>query len=121
METYLQELGFKSVRTASNLEEAFEKFAQQPASIVFLDMVIDEERGLDFASKALTERPFTIIVLMTALPPGNEQVTAAIAEGARDYLAKPITRMGLEAVLQRIEPDVVQPEERAHAEDASYA
>lgn len=121
LETYLEEVGFTDVRSASDLEQAFKTFDERPATIVFLDMIIDEERGLDFAVKALEERPYTVIVLTTALPAGNDQITAAIAQGARDYLSKPITRSGLEQVLERIGPDIVKEREKVRAEDASYA
>lgn len=125
MESYLQQLGFKRVRTAASVGEALEAFDAEPADIVFLDMVIDEERGLDFAAQALEKKPFTHIVLMTALPSSSEQVTASIAEGARDFLSKPVTRSSLEAVLERAMVELGGEEEEeppaaARVEDRSY-
>lgn len=119
MEAYLRRLGYTNVTTAGSVEEGLARFRDQHSEVVFLDLVIDEERGADFAAEALSERPFATIVVMTALPPGHEYVTAAIAEGAREYLPKPIRFPAVEAVLDHIE-EALSRERLASPEDPSY-
>lgn len=88
-ESHLRRLGFRDVRTAATVDEAIRVFREQEPRLVFLDLVIDEASGLDFATVALEEKPFTIIVVVTALPRGHEDVVSAFAEGAQEYLPKP--------------------------------
>lgn len=102
MESYLRRMGFPNIATASSVEEGLKAFRENRPELVFLDLVIDDERGTEFAAQALEERPETHISLMTALPPSHEFVTAAIAEGARDYLQKPIQFAQLKRVVDRI-------------------
>lgn len=122
MQAYLGEMGFTRLRAASSVADALAAFRGEPADLVFLDLVIGDERGLDFAARALADRPMTDIVIMSALPPEDSQVTFAIAEGAREYLAKPFSFSGVENVLSRLANERAA---RARAgvkriEDASY-
>lgn len=119
VEAYLKRLGFTNIRTAGTVKEALETFAEQRSEIVFLDLVIDEERGADFAAEALSTRPFVHIVLMTALPPSHEHVTVAIAEGARDFVPKPVQFNAIVQVLDRIAESRLT-ERVSPGEDASY-
>lgn len=109
MQSYLNRLGFANVRSASNVEEAMTAFREQGSEVVFLDLLLDEEAGADFAAQALEDRPFVTIVVTTALPSSHESVTEAIAEGAREFLAKPVRLPALKQVLEHIA--------RQHAED----
>lgn len=120
MEAYLQRLGFTNVQTAATLAEGLTKFREQSPEVVFLDLVIDEDRGADFAAEALAERPFATIVVMTALPPSHEYVTAAIAEGAREYLPKPIQFPAVRAVLDHIDETISRERLGLPREDPSY-
>ena len=124
LEAYLRSLGFQDVKAAGTVREALEVFRAQPAEIVFLDLMVDDEKGIDFAAPALAQRPLTDIVLMSALSSDHEQVTAAIAEGAREYLAKPFTFASIESVLQRLANDRLAKErgssQPSRLEDASY-
>lgn len=120
MEAYLQRLGFTNVTTASTVDGGLERFREQGSEVVFLDLVIDEERGADFAAEALSERPFATIIVMTALPPGHEYVVAAIAEGAREYLPKPIQFPAVQAVLDHVEETIARERVAPTREDMSY-
>jgi DNA-binding NtrC family response regulator len=102
LESYLRRLGFTEIRTAATVEEGLKAFREQESELVFLDMVIGDERGADFAAAALAERPFTVVVVMTAVPMGNELVVSAVAEGAREFLPKPVQMLPLQALLGRI-------------------
>ncbi len=119
MSAYLKKLGFSHVTTAANIAEGLEAFRKENSQLVFLDLVIDEERGTDFAAEALAERPLANIIIMTALPPSHEYVTSAIAEGASEYLGKPIRFSNLQTVIERVE-DTLTPEASPHSENSSY-
>ncbi len=119
VESYLRRLGYKNILTAASIEEGLEAFRKQGSEIVFLDLVVGEERGADFAAQALAEQPLVHVVVMTALPPSHEQVTVSIAEGARDYLPKPVQYVALEAVLERVAESRAL-DRAIKNEDASY-
>lgn len=119
METYLKRLGFTDIVSAENIEDGLRMFRERKPNLVFLDLVIDEEKGTEFASEALAERPYTHVVLMTALSASHDMVTAAIAEGARDFLPKPIQYPTLKKIVDRLlenREDQISPD---HV-DASY-
>lgn len=120
MEAYLSRLGYTNIRMADSIATGLEAFREQQSEVIFLDLVIDEEKGADFAAEALAERPFVTIVLMTALPSGHEQVTAAIAEGAREYLSKPIQQGNVQAVLERLGQTKARETRSLTHEDVSY-
>lgn len=121
MEAYLGRLGYTDVRSAASVKEGLDSFHEAPASVVFLDLVIDEERGLDFAAPILAEAPLTDIVVMSALSPNDAQVTEAIAQGARDFLAKPVTFPSVESVLVRLASDLdFEAPTPPRRDDASY-
>lgn len=121
MVAYLHDLGVRDVRDAASVREGLQVFRERPADLVFLDLVVDEERGVEFAAEALTLSPLANIIVMTALPPDDDQVTAAIAEGARGYLSKPFTRASVTAALDKIDADMPRTPRPARREDSSYA
>lgn len=120
MEVYLKRLGFRNIRTASNVAEGYAAFRDQKSEIVFLDMVLAEkEVGADLAAKILTEAPLTSIVATTALPATHDLVTMAIAEGVRHYLAKPIRTLTLRSTLEKVAAE--RDEVRTQTNDVTYA
>lgn len=102
LEAYLRRLGFTQIRTANDVEAGLAVFREQKSQLVFLDMVLGDERGADLAAAALAEDPFVVIAIMTAVPHGHELVISAIAEGAREFLPKPIQMAELKALLERV-------------------
>lgn len=121
MAAYLADLGVEDIRQAGSVREGLELFRERPADLVFLDLVMDEERGVEFAAEALALRPLANIIVMTALPPDDDQVTLAIAEGARSYLAKPFTRATVETALGKIDADAPKKAAPTKREDPNYA
>lgn len=120
VEAYLRQLGYREVRTASSIETGLEAFREQGSEVVFLDLIVGDQTGAKFAAQALEEKPFTYVILMTALSRSHEQVVATIAEGARDLLSKPIQLADLRAVLDRIGASMEEDRATRRA-DASYA
>jgi DNA-binding NtrC family response regulator len=125
MRMYLTRLRFTNLRFAATVKEALAAFEEQQSQVVFLDVLLGQEDGGEFARHALDERPLTTIVLMTALGPNDEEVVNLVAEGARHLLPKPMQLSVLRTVLDRIqegkdEEAAVGEEPNVHTEDASY-
>jgi DNA-binding NtrC family response regulator len=125
MATFLARLGYENVRFAGGVKEALREFEEQRSEVVFLDVLLDQEDGGEFAQLALDAKPLTTIVLMTALGPNDDEVVKLVSHGARHLLPKPVQLSTLRTVLERIQ-EARDEEERAteprtHQEpDASY-
>lgn len=121
MGSYLKRLGYEHIHEAANVQEGLQQFRENPIRLVFLDLVVESERGADFAAAALEERPMTDIIVMTALPPTHEQVTVAIAQGARGMIRKPVDLDAVKNALDALEDtEEPNPPAAARAHDASY-
>jgi two-component system, chemotaxis family, chemotaxis protein CheY len=101
----LAERGTKRVLEAKDVEEALLVFTKERPRLVFLDLVMPKHSGLTFLKNALTMEPRTKVVMMTALGPDSNEITLAIAEGAFDYLPKPLRRDLVGRVLDRVADD----------------
>ena len=101
----LAERGMKDVLEAGSVEEALAVFTEHRPRLVFLDMVMPKHSGMTFLQNALRMEPRTKVVLMTALAPDDKEITVAIAEGAFDYLPKPLRRDIVAKVLDRLAED----------------
>ena len=92
------------VRTAASAEEALAGLADSPADLVLSDLKMPGMDGIELL-KLLRERaPSTDVVIMTAhedLP----TVAAAMREGARDFLVKPLDLHQLRRLLDRVFED----------------
>lgn len=109
----LEERGMKDVLEADGVEAALSIFTEQRPRLVFLDMVMPKFSGMTFLQNALKMEPRTKVVIMTALSPDDKEVTLAIAEGAWDYLPKPLRRDIVGKVLDRLADDKA-PKKRSH-------
>jgi NtrC-family two-component system response regulator AlgB len=79
-----------AVASASNAEAALAMAAQCRYELVFLDLRLSDESGLDLIPKLLAENPDTTIVVITAYATVDTAVEA-MKRGAREYLPKPFT------------------------------
>lgn len=116
MEAYLARLGYQQVRSAASVKQAVDAFQEQRSEVVFLDVLLDQEDGGEFARIALDERPLTTLVLMTALGPNDDEVVKLVSHGARHLLPKPVQISTLRTVLDRIQE---ARQEEADAENAA--
>lgn len=104
MDSYLRRLGYQNVHAAASVEEGLRLFRETNAEVVFLDVILgNDEAGIDFAQRALDERPLTTIVLLTALRSDDEMVTHLVSQGARHMIVKPVQLSALRTVLGRIQ------------------
>ena len=89
------------VSSARNSEEALAILRRNPLDLVFLDLRLGEENGLDLLPRILTERPELSVVVITAYATFDTAVEA-VELGAQDYLPKPFTPAQIRHVLEMV-------------------
>ena len=91
-----------------------------PSDVVFLDLKLHQESGLDVLAEIFRLAPLAAVVIVTAFA-SIETAVEAMRRGAFDYLPKPCTPDRVRQVLSRIERTrklesrVVELESQLHA------
>jgi diguanylate cyclase (GGDEF)-like protein/PAS domain S-box-containing protein len=75
------------VEWCDRLSTGLNRFHQEPADILLLDLSLPDSNGLDSFERVRTEAPGTPIIILTCLS-DEEIATKAIRDGAQDYLIK---------------------------------
>jgi NtrC-family two-component system response regulator AlgB len=73
-----------------NIHDALAEASWQVFDLVFLDLRLGTDNGLDFIPRLLTENPWTKVVVITAYASVDTAIEA-MKRGATDYLPKPFT------------------------------
>jgi len=97
--TYVRSLGH-AVELAEDGERALEAFGRRPFDVVLSDVRMAQTDGLALLRAIKTQRPETVVVLMTAYATVPNAVEAMRA-GAYDYLVKPFALDQVGVVLGR--------------------
>lgn len=85
---YLERSGYE-VFLALDTESAWTLINEEKPDVVFLDVILRGELGLDLLSRIRDHYPDMPVVIMTAF--GNEEIAAAALRlGATDYIRKPV-------------------------------
>jgi len=96
-----------TVQSAGTGPEALEAYAEQPADVVLLDLMLPGLSGLEVCRRLRGIRPDLPVIMVTARGEEHERVHGLHA-GADDYVVKPFSTRELElrirAVLRRREP-----------------
>lgn len=95
--------GYSDIRTAESVEEGIKAVEERLPDVIFLDLLMPDASGIEFARRAAVLSPGSRVVVTTALPPNHESVTHAIAQGASEYLPKPLRDDALSVVLDHLE------------------
>lgn len=105
LKDYLGALGVDgmSIRTAGDGEEAIDRMKEQPADVVFLDIEMPRMDGPTAAPMLIEINPSAKIVVLTAVERGDDRVKRLIADGAFEFLSKPVRLEDLQKVLNLIE------------------
>ena len=102
LKEFLSENGFL-VSTSANARDARKKMQYFDFDILVLDVMMEEETGIDFMTKLRTDNDIPVL-LLTAMG-GLEDRILGLERGADDYLAKPFEPkelvLRLQAVLRR--------------------
>lgn len=81
--------------------EAVEVFEKERPDIVFLDIRMPRKDGMEALKDIKQIEPEALVVVITASPKDGVR-EQAMAQGVFDYVSKPLTLDGLEAILERI-------------------
>ena len=100
MATALESMAHE-VATASTGVEALQELRKASYQVVFLDLKLQQENGLDVLGELLDVAPNAAVVIVTAYASVDTAVEA-MRRGAFDYLPKPCTPDQVRQVLARI-------------------
>jgi two-component system, NtrC family, response regulator AlgB len=95
------ELEGHQVAAAGTIEDALEETARQAFDLIFLDLRLGLQNGLDFIPQLLKENPWTRIIVITAYA-SVETAVEAMKRGASDYLPKPFEAAQVVHVTQKV-------------------
>jgi two-component system LytT family response regulator len=88
---------FEVIQTASNAPEAYQVVKESSPDLVFLDIQMPNESGLEFLDR-FEDRKFSVVFCTTY----HEYAVEALRKRAFDYLLKPVDEQDLIACAKRI-------------------
>jgi DNA-binding NtrC family response regulator len=95
---WLTEGGYK-VETAKDGEDGLKIISEHDISLVLLDLRLPGKDGISVLKEAKTIRPQLKVIIITAYP-SPQTKTAALKEGAVDYVPKPFDLNDLEKLIR---------------------
>jgi two-component system, NtrC family, response regulator AlgB len=96
----LENDGHKVVAVGT-IDDALEQTARQAFDLIFLDVRLGTQNGLDYIKPLLDENPWVRIIVITAYA-SVETAVEAMKRGASDYLAKPFEPAQLTLLTQKV-------------------
>jgi two-component system response regulator AtoC len=99
------------VRVAASGEEALELMAEQPFTVVLLDIKMPGMDGVEVLKRTRGAYPKTMVIMITGYPTMDNAIEC-LKLGAVDYLVKPFRVDDLEALLLKALEQVSQEEKR---------
>ena len=98
--TNLNELGYNNIFEAADGEEAVNKYKEEQPNLIFMDIVMPKQYGLDALKEIMDINP-NVIVIMVSTTGTKKSITDALKVGAADFILKPFTKSQITAVLQK--------------------
>jgi NtrC-family two-component system response regulator AlgB len=89
------------VSAVGTIEGALEETARQAFDLIFLDVRLGTQNGLDYIRPLLEENPWARIIVITAYA-SIDTAVEAMKRGATDYLAKPFEPAQLTLLTQKV-------------------
>jgi NtrC-family two-component system response regulator AlgB len=89
------------VATAGSIDEALGEAAREAFDLIFLDVRLGTQNGLDYIKPLLDENPWVRIIVITAYA-SIETAVEAMKRGASDYLSKPFEPAQLTLLTQKV-------------------
>lgn len=96
-----EKYGIYQIETATSYHDAIAKAIEYKPHIAIFDVCIEDARGYDIINK-LNELELPTKYIMISGYDDFEYVRQAMIVGAKDYLVKPVDRMELQHVIERI-------------------
>jgi NtrC-family two-component system response regulator AlgB len=90
-----------SVVAHGNIHDALEEIARRVFDLVFLDVRLGVDNGLDFLPQLRAESPWAQVIVITAYA-SIETAVEAMKRGAVDYLPKPFEPAQVQLVTQKV-------------------
>ncbi len=90
-----------AVRTAGTIADALQEIDRHVFDLVFLDLRLGMDNGLDFLPTLRTESPWARVIVITAYA-SVETAVEAMRRGATDYLPKPFEPAQVELVTRKV-------------------
>ena len=84
-----------------NIQDALEEISRRVFDLVFLDVRLGMDNGLDFLPALRAESPWAQVIVITAYA-SIETAVDAIKKGATDYLAKPFEPAQVQIVTRKV-------------------
>ncbi len=95
----LTELGAVHFTEAANGREVIEKYKQEKADIVFLDIVMPVEDGIDATRELRAIDPSAVIIIVSSIGT-KEELKNAIEAGAKDFVQKPFNTTNIRRIIE---------------------
>jgi two-component system, NtrC family, response regulator AlgB len=89
------------VVAVGTIEAALEETARQAFDLIFLDVRLGTQNGLDYIKSLLEENPWARIIVITAYA-SIETAVEAMKRGASDYLSKPFEAAQLTLLTRKV-------------------
>lgn len=109
---FLTKLGLKKIRHCQNGKTGIEMFREMVESgsvpLVFLDYNLPDMTAYSIMSQMLSIRPDVKVVIETAREKSEEQIKDVIAQGAYQYLGKPIRLENLKEIIETLRIEEIQ-------------
>lgn len=98
---FISEQGVEVAGQASDGKSGYELFEQTNPDIMFIDIMMPLQDGLDTLKEIKKKNPWAKVIIMTSLDPEQAKQRAKDL-GAWDYLTKPIDREKVIELLKKI-------------------
>ena len=92
-------LGATHYIEAANGQEAIDKYNEEPADIVFLDIVMPVKDGVTATREIMAQHPSAVIIIASSIGT-KEQLKSAIEAGARDFIQKPFSAHNIQRIVE---------------------
>lgn len=92
-DSFLSDEGHQ-VSTASSLNECMEKLEEESFDLLFLDILLGRDNGLEILRRVKERDPNCPVVMITGAPQ-VETAAEAVRSGAFDYIPKPVRQQDL--------------------------
>ena len=96
---FLMQKGYSALEAADG-EEAVNKYKEEQPNLIFMDIVMPKQYGLDALKEIMDINP-NVIVIMVSTTGTKKNITDALKVGAADFILKPFTKSQITAVLQK--------------------
>lgn len=95
----LSELGATHYIEAANGQEAIDRYNEDPADIVFLDIVMPVKDGVTATREIVAAHPSAVIIIASSIGT-KEQLKSAIEAGAKDFIQKPFSASNIQRIIE---------------------